>query len=283
MRKSRHARLWTGFEAELFDTSGGFAGTRLFPNHNVSMLVGAPIIVTCRCGGVVQRRLQAPGDIDVVPAGFSGAWQYEGATTMLILNVSPSLICTAAQGIGIDPDRVVIQPQLHLKDPHIEHIGWALRAELETDEAFGRLYADSLGLALAAHLLRRYASVAPKCPSSNLPMRRLQRAVDYIHDNLADDLTLPELATVVNMSQSEFMVLFKRFVGMPVHQYVIRCRVKYAMDILSSGWHPLNDVATRAGFSDQSHMARCMRRIAAVTPSTMAHDLPNLSNRYKQV
>lgn len=82
---------------------------------------------------------------------------------------------------------VSIAPQLHVRDAQVEHIGWALKAELETDEPLGRLYADSHGLALAAHLLRRYAPVVPKRPISRLPKRRLQRMTAYIHDNLKHD------------------------------------------------------------------------------------------------
>ncbi|MBC5800339.1 MAG: helix-turn-helix transcriptional regulator [Candidatus Eremiobacteraeota bacterium] len=53
------------------------------------------------------------------------------------------------------------------------------------------------------------------------------------------------------MSPSHFKALFKQFAGMPVHQYVIRCRVQYAIDLLSRGCLPLSDVASRAGFADQ--------------------------------
>lgn len=75
------------------------------------------------------------------------------------------------------------------------------------------------------------------------------------------------------MSPSHFKVLFKQFVGMPVHQYVVRCRVEYAMNLLSKGWRSLDDVAARAGFADQSHMAHCMRRITGATPSTVMRNL----------
>ncbi len=272
LRKWSRDRPWTGFEAGLFDTSAGLAETPPFPNHSVSMLVGAPIVATCRCDGVVHRRLQAPGDIDVVPAGFSGAWVDEGPTTMLIVNVTPSLVRTAAEGMGIDPGGVSIQPQLGLKDPQIEHIAWALKAELEADEPMGRLYADSLGLALAAHLLRRYAPLAPRRVTSGLSKRRLQRVIDYIHEHLTDDLSLAELAEVANLSPSHFKVLFKQSVGVPVHQYVITTRVQYAIGLLVRDKHTPSDVALQAGFADQSHMARCMRRVAGLTPSVLKRE-----------
>lgn len=270
-RKTSRDRFWTGFHATIYEASGGFSELR-HTDHSVSMHVGAPLLVSSRCDGLILHRLQVPGDIKIVPAGFSRVWETEGPTIKLTIDVSPSLVRSAAQEMGVNPDRVSIAPQLHLRDPQIEHIGWALKAELETDEPFGRLYADSLGLALAAHLLRRYAPAVPKRIPSGLPKRRLRRVTDYIHDHLADDLTLGELAEIANLSPSHFKLIFKETVGMPVHQYVIRARVEYAMDLLLRGRLPLSDVALRSGFSDQSHMARCMRRVAGITPGAVLRD-----------
>ncbi len=268
VRRTSRERFWTGFEAAIYDASGGFSELR-HTDHSVSMHVGAPLLVSSRCDGLILHRLQVPGDIKIVPAGFSRVWETEGPTTKLTIDLSPSLVRTAAEEMGLNPDRVSIVPQLHLRDPQIEHIGWALKAELETDEPFGRLYADSLGLALAAHLLRRYAPAVRKRIAGDLPKRRLRRVTDYIHDHLAHDLTLGELAAIANLSPSHFKLVFRESVGVPVHQYVVRARVEYAMDLLLRGQLPPSDIALRSGFSDQSHMARCMRRLTGITPSAL--------------
>ena len=266
-RKTSEDRFWTGFSAYIYDTSGGFTETPFVADHSVSMHVGAPMRTTCRCDGRVSRRLQSPGDIDIVPMGYSAAWEDEGPTFMLGIHLSPSILRTAAEEMGVNPDRVSIVPQLQLQDPQIQHIGWAIKAELEAEESFGRLYADALGLALAAHVLRRYAPVAPRRIVSGLPRRRLRRVMDYIHDHLAHDLPLAELAQIANMSPSYFKLLFKESVGMPVHQYVIQRRVEYAIELLLNDDLPLSDVAQQAGFANQSHMARCMRRATGKTPT----------------
>lgn len=269
VRKTSRERFWRGFDAAIVDTSGGFAETPLFLNHSVSMHVGKPIKATCRCDGLVHRRFQVAGDIDVVPAGFSGAWQEDGPTTALMINLSPALVRTAAEAMGRNPDSVTIAPQLQLKDPRAQHIGWALKAELETDEPCGRLYAESLGLALAAHLLQREPLRSLPRLESGLSKRRLQRVIDYIGEHLTQDLSLAELANVASMSPSHFKVLFKGSVGVPVHQYVVRRRVQHAIGLLVHENLAASDVALQAGFSDQSHMARCMRRVAGITPSVL--------------
>jgi len=267
-RQTSRERFWTGFEATIYDTSGGVSEVPCMKNLTVGMQVGPPIRTTCRRDGTVSRRLQIAGDIDVIPLGSSGAWEDEGPTSFVCIRLSPSLVQTAAEGMGVNPDRVSMPPQLQFRDPQIEHIGWAIKAELEASEPSGRLYADSLGLALATRLLAHHAPVESRIVNG-LPKRRLQRVVDYIHDHLSHDLRLAELAEVASLSPSHFKSLFKRSVGAPVHQYVIRIRVEYAIDLLLNGNLPLIDVALQAGFANQSHMARCVRRATGLTPGNL--------------
>ncbi|HEY6450190.1 MAG TPA: AraC family transcriptional regulator [Candidatus Cybelea sp.] len=268
VRSSSAQRHWNGFEAIVYEATAGFSEQQ-FVRHNVSMQVGRPLLVTSRCDGQTVRRLQVPGDVKIVPPGVPRVWETESATIKLSMYLSSLLMLSAADAMGVNSDRVEIPPQLHVRDPRIEHIGWAVKAELEASEPWGRLYGDSLGLALAAHLLRGYLPARLAGSDVRLSRRRLQRVVDYIHDHLSQDLSLAELAQLVDMSPSHFKVIFKQSMGLPVHQYVIRSRVEYATDLIAHGKLSLSDVALQAGFANQSHMARSMKRLTGVTPSAI--------------
>ena len=261
-------RSWTGFEVQVYETLGGFVEMLPKTHHRLRMHAGAPIFSTCRCAGLVQRRHMTPGDFDVVPLAQSATWEEDGPATMLGICLMPSLMRTAADGMNLNPDSISVEAQLQLRDPRLNHIGWALQAELQGPEPQGTLYADSLGLALAARLLQHYAPIVPPRPCT-LSKRRLSAVIDYIHDNLAHDLALNELAAVAGFSPSHFNRMFKDATTQPVHQFVIQRRVEYAMCLLANRNLSLNEVASVAGFSDQSHMARCMRRVAGVTPAVV--------------
>jgi AraC family transcriptional regulator len=267
-RASSSNRHWNGFDAFLYEASAGYSEQQ-FVRHNVSMQVGAPLLVTSRCNGETLRRLQVPGDVKIVPPGIPRVWETESATIKLSMYLSPLLIHAAADAMAVNLDRASVAPRLHVRDPRIEHIGWAVKAELESPEPLGRLYGDGLGLALASHLLRAYApSQGLRC-DERFSCRRLQRVVEYINDHIAEELSLAQLARVVDMSPSHFRVVFKRSTGLPAHQYVIRSRVEYAAELLARERSPLSDVALQAGFANQSHMARCMKRLMGVTPATI--------------
>src|SRR5260370_15659933 len=55
-----------------------------------------------------------------------------------------------------------------------------------------------------------------------LPWGRLRRGIEYIQQNLDQDLTLAALAAMVYMSPYHFARLFKRSTGVPPHRFVVR-------------------------------------------------------------
>jgi AraC family transcriptional regulator len=209
-----------------------------------------------------------PGDIDIVPLAHAASWEEEGPARILGVCLMPSLIQAAAESMELNPDNVSVAAQLQLRDPSIGHIGWALQAELQGPEPCGRLYAESLGVALAVRLLKRYAPVVPP-RLGNFSKRRLSAVIDFIHDNLSLDLSLNELAAVAGLSPSHFNTLFKEATNQTPHQFVVQSRVEYAMTLLANRTLSLAEVASQAGFYDQSHMARCMRRVVGVTPAVV--------------
>jgi AraC family transcriptional regulator len=120
-------------------------------------------------------------------------------------------------------------------------------------------------------LLRRSAPVAlPR--ATGLPKRRLKRVFDYIREHISQDLSLQELATVAGLSSSHFKVQFRESTGMPVHQYVIAARVEHALNLLVRTSVPVADVALQAGFSNQSHLSRHLRRLHGVTPAALRRE-----------
>jgi AraC-like DNA-binding protein len=72
---------------------------------------------------------------------------------------------------------------------------------------------------------------------ARLPLRRV---TDFIESHLDRDLTLNELARVVNLSGSHFKTLFKASLSVPVHAYVVQRRFERAKSLLSRASSPLH-------------------------------------------
>lgn len=155
-------------------TSVGAQHHRPSADHHVSMHAGPPVRVSTLRARCVRSR----GEINVVPAGMVEDWFEDDATEMVELRLPAALVRLAAQEMGLDPDRTGIAARCHVRDVQIEHIAWALAAEHRANVPSGLLYRESLGMALAVHLLAR--CVAPASPRSGLLQAQLARVTEYI-------------------------------------------------------------------------------------------------------
>jgi AraC family transcriptional regulator len=214
------------------------------------------------------------GDIDVVPAGIAGAWYGDEPASTVVIAVAPSLLQRAAADMGLAPERVSVAPRHQVRDARIEHVAWALEAEDRAGYETGRLYAESLALALASHMLGHYAAIPAayvKPPRERgLSLQQRARLGDYIEAHLDRDLSIARLASVLAISPSHLKSLFRQSTGQSVHEHVLRRRVERARMLLARGDKPASEVALEVGFAHQSHMARWMRRFLGVTPRSLS-------------
>jgi AraC family transcriptional regulator len=85
--------------------------------------------------------------------------------------------------------------------------------------------------------------------------------------NLNGSPTVEQMAALVHRSPDHFARQFKAATGLPPHQFVITRRVGLAQQLLCRRQDvSLAEVATRAGFSDQSQLCFHFKRIVGVTP-----------------
>jgi AraC family transcriptional regulator len=246
-------------------TAAGVVELGPVAEHRIKVHASGPVRGECEQAPFVYER----GAVDILPAGNSDRWLQHEPATSVMLQLPPSLLSRTAEELGLDPARVALEPRNHLRDARIEHIAWALEAEHADEHASGLLYAESLGTALAVHLLGHYRQ--PRVTTQRgLSRGQLRRVAEYIEANLDRTLSLERLATVAGLGMTHFKVLFRRSTGLPVHAYVVRQRVARARSLLAAGHLPISQVALEAGFAHQSHMARCMRRVLGVTPSALA-------------
>ncbi len=174
------------------------------PNPGIVIHVGPSVHIACDRDGRRHRGITVHGDVDIIPAGVPSRWEIREKDTALLLGVPANLLHTVAEQSGMDPSRAELVNRFQIRDTQIEHIGWALKAEMETGHANGQLYLDSLAAALAIHLLNRHSSNPQpvQTQKGGLSGHRLKQVLAYIEDNLGDNLSLKEIATVAARRRS---------------------------------------------------------------------------------
>lgn len=259
------ARPDTGVRIDFHTSLPGPVELNAVPEHRLMIHAGPPVRGQYRS----RRVLYTHGDIDMFPAGVSEGWAADDESSALLLQISPLLLYRAAEGMGLDPDRSGLELRCQVRDPQIEYAAWALDAERRAGYPSGLLYTESVGLALAVRLLGGYMA-STRLPRG-LSKEQLRLLTSYIEEYLDQELSLTTLANVVGVSASHLKTLFRRSTALPVHEYVIQRRVERARVLLLRGELPASQVALEAGFAHQSHMARWMRRVLGVTPTSLMH------------
>lgn len=213
------------------------------------------------------------GDSFLVPAGQPSYWcqapdMRDDICAPLHICLKPDFIQHVAEASDMGSNRFELVPCFGQQDSQLHQIGMLIFAELRSGGMMGQLYVESLTQILVIHLLRHYSTLMQPITSQNNSFTRtqLQQAIDYIHTYLNRDLSLAELASVVNISPTYFASLFKRAMGISPHQYVIQQRVERAKVMLSKTDLAIADIALQVGFSSQSHLTQQFKRFTGMTP-----------------
>jgi AraC family transcriptional regulator len=96
--------------------------------------------------------------------------------------------------------------------------------------------------------------------------RWLREAQDLLDAQLRQPCSLRSLAAEAGVHPVHFAAVFRRSYGCSVGEYQRRRRFQYARRKLADPEIPLAEVASEAGFADQSHLTRTFRRITGMTP-----------------
>ena len=100
---------------------------------------------------------------------------------------------------------------------------------------------------------------------------RIRQVRSFLLDRFADNISLEELASLVNLSPYRLNRVFSQEVGVPPHAFVNQVRVWQAKEQLAKGVPPAQ-VAVEVGFYDQAHMHRHFKRLLGYTPGTIQSD-----------
>ncbi len=245
------------------------------PHYGISIQLGHPFELEWRLDGRRLHRTQmSRGDVSITPRAMVTQGRWHKAIECLFISINPMLVERAASELT-NTGNIEMGAQIGVRDPQIHHIGLALLAELEAGCLAGRLYGESLSLALAVHLFKRYSlSGQPiREPAGGLPWRQLQQVTDYINDNLAAGMTLTQMAESLGMSPYYFARLFKQSTGMPPHQYVINCRIEQAKILLAENKLPIVEISYRVGCSSQSNFTALFRKHVGITPKAYRENI----------
>jgi AraC-like DNA-binding protein len=211
-------------------------------------------------------RQRPAGHISLIPANVQ-AWGYsedidQVEEVRLVLDIDR---VKAIMGDEFAPAPLQ-EPRLVFNDESIQALA-RLVVSSEDKAEWSSLFGDGLVAAMVARL----SHLNNALPIRNhrrlgLSTRQLSEVTDFIRDNLAKPIRLSELASLADLSPSQFGRAFKTSTGTTPHLWHLDARIETAKRLLTDPRNRLAEVALDTGFSEQSHFTRAFRAATGASP-----------------
>ncbi len=166
---------------------------------------------------------------------------------------------------------------VHIKDMGQRHLGWlemvskVLIGEMDNRQPGSSSVIDRLAEVLFIQVLRAYV-IEQREPHGFLAAMRspqLHQALEVIHAEMHQPLTVAEIARAAGMSRSSLAARFKEQLGISPMNYLTRWRMLKARDLLQTYDLSIMEVAEQVGYQSESAFHRIFKREFQQSPSTV--------------
>ena len=267
---------WTSLFACLCSEApfeGAFTAVK---DHLVVVPLNKPVRFTRRIDGEVQEQILLPGSTTITPGGADYSMRTSsdgGPYDTLHFYVRDEFMREIQSDMFASQAAITLPPSVGVMDEMLQTIAYTIRKMLLAPSSTDNVYAETLSWTAAAHLVRNFVSGRPVQAETlrKLTPQQCSRAIEYIEENLGNNLTLTGIAKAAGVSTGRLNAEFKRTVALAPYQFVMNARVKRANALLISTHLPLAEIALQCGFSNQQHMTRVVRRMTGRTPGAIRH------------
>jgi len=96
--------------------------------------------------------------------------------------------------------------------------------------------------------------------------REINNVLQFIESNYERDITLEELAELVQMSPNYLSGLFKKEMQQNYADYLVQYRIEQAKELLLGTYLKTYEVADKTGFTNHSYFSRAFKKITGSSP-----------------
>ena len=222
--------------------------------------------------------MSSPGDVFLTGPAELPPRSSKGKAEFILVEVATKFILRAAEE-STTGEAFEVRQLWSEKEESLRHILMTLHHEVLAGCPSGRLFAEYMGLSFATALLSKH-TLSPVRMSyrGGLSQPKLRQVTEFIQDNLSGDLTVADMANLVQMGPCHFARAFKESTNVSPHQFVLRRRIERALKMLKETQLSLAGVAYELGFSSQGHFSTVFRKAAGVSPSEYRQDVNGMRN-----
>lgn len=225
-----------------------------------------------RCNTILS-----PNHLGVIQSGEPHASCSEDATghTLRLMFFSPKILLSVAETLD-GFSKLPVLPSLIVSDALL--VEQFLRMHTTLEETSSQLECETLVFEFLTQLILRYAEDPPG-------LKELQESTivkqvrEYLQDNYAENVSLNQLAQIVDRTPAHLVRVFSAEVGLPPHVYQTQVRIARAKILLMQGY-PIVTVAQATGFADHAHFSRKFKRLNGITPKQYRQNIKNVQDLF---
>lgn len=196
----------------------------------------------------------------------------------LLLRLSPQLLIETATRLKLyRTGSNLLFSHAQSNDPKLQATLTAIHSEMQEGATGWREVIHSLMQQLVVHLLRSHVNLkrSEELELSRVGIvdRRLRRAIEFMHDNCARELSLAEIAEAAYLSEFHFARLFKKITAATPHAYLTALRIERARKLLAETDLAITEVGARVGYNSQSHFTKIFRAVTGRTPNAFRQEI----------
>lgn len=200
-----------------------------------------------------------PGYMYLVPSNF----RFDYGCTQLLSKLYFHVILTASDGLDLLSAIGKI-----CRIPYPVEMLDKLMLCIESGNYTDLLYAKTCLYHSILTCLQQYSVTLPLREYSPL----VQRAMDYIRNNLSIQLSTSQIANVFFVSESKLRTHFRKETGISIGKYIDKLVFIKAKHLLMDKTLPISQISQMLGFGDQFYFSRRFREFFRQTPSGFRKD-----------
>ena len=142
----------------------------------------------------------------------------------------------------------------------ISCLGKGIYREFQTSDSLSPIVLDAMATELLVYSARNL-------DKSEKPPAWLRKAYELINECCAESVTIAEIAAIVGVHSTHLARTFRRFFNCSPAEYLRKCRIELAANLLLNSEKTIVDIALTTGFTDQSQFTQSFKKSTGITPA----------------
>ncbi len=224
-----------------------------------------------------EEQVISEGDIALVQPQFVHCIKQDGDKSAFYFNVLFRLsildsgdLCTEKYLNPLFSGEVIVPKYLKKGEtltialtPYVKRLAEIERDKIENQE----LFIKSCLLAILHFLSPLVKPESVEDQKTRMLYDKLKRALDHLHNNYQEEITVEKAAALCNFSASHFSKMFRQLTGVSFNRFLINYRLEKAAKKLIESNAGISETAFACGFNNFSYFTRAFKEKYGMTPN----------------